>query len=292
MIIFLGGGRLGNQIFQYVFIKSIAKTDEKIIVCGFEELSDVFEIKDIINISRKNRLVRGIIFRIVSPILKLLCSLRLLTKIEVDYNDPPEFKNSFPRRENNTYTETRGLLRSVRFINTGYFQSESFFKREIANKLVIKTKYSETAEAFLKVIPEDAHKVFVHVRRGDYKEFTIFGKSTLLPVSYYKNQIDYFVKKYEKTFFIFLSDEPEFIEREFGYIQTKKLAVNNKPGTDIAIMSKCSSAILSTSSFGWWGAYLIKNKGIIFAPKYWLGFNSKIEFPSGGFPQYATSVEP
>ena len=43
MIIFLADVRLGKQIFQYFFLKTIRKNNEKIIVYGFEDLKEVFE---------------------------------------------------------------------------------------------------------------------------------------------------------------------------------------------------------------------------------------------------------
>ena len=52
MLIFLGDGRIGNQIFQYLFIKKIQDNNEKIIVSGFEELIEVFKINDFININK------------------------------------------------------------------------------------------------------------------------------------------------------------------------------------------------------------------------------------------------
>jgi len=130
----------------------------------------------------------------------------------------------------------------------------------------------------------------MHLRLGDYKKFTVLRKSTLFPISYYKNMVDYFMKSHSKCFFIFLSDEPEYIKQEFRHIDNKKISKNNRPRTDLAIINKCKAGILSPSSFSWWGAYLIKNKGIIIAPKYWLGFNSGIEFPKGGFPSFAKKV--
>ena len=53
MKLFLADGRLGNQIFQYVFLKTNQKNDETIIVSGFEDLKEVFEINDIINLNKK-----------------------------------------------------------------------------------------------------------------------------------------------------------------------------------------------------------------------------------------------
>ncbi len=43
-------------------------------------------------------------------------------------------------------------------------------------------------------------------------------------------------------------------------------------------MTLCNGAILSPSSFGWWGSYLMINKDVVFAPKYWLGWKSNKDY--------------
>ncbi len=288
MLIFIGGAgsRLGNQIFQYAFIKSLAKQDESIIVSGFEHLIEIFEIQDVKNIPQHNKLVKGFMFRVISPILNFLGLLGLISTIDVNY----EFVKGF-RRENESFKEKHGLLKFIRYIKFGFFQSEAFFNKEVLDKLKIRSHFIKQAEEFLKDIPTDTHKIFVHIRRGDYKEITILGESALLPLTYYENLVESFNKEHPKCFFIFLSDEPEFTEYEFKNLANKKISRNNHPGTDFAIMTKCKSGILSTSTFGWWAAYLIQDKGTLYAPKYWLGFNSKIEFPAKGFPSFANEIE-
>ena len=76
MLIFLAGGRIGNQIFQYVFLKTIQDNNEKIIVSGFEELKEVFEINDFINLNKDNRWIRFFLFRISSQIWRFSQKLR------------------------------------------------------------------------------------------------------------------------------------------------------------------------------------------------------------------------
>lgn len=291
MILFFSSGRLGNQIFQYAFIKKIQLYDEKIIVVGFEDLLEVFEIDDIFNFSKRNRIFRGIIYKILVPTFNILSNIRVISQICVDYDIPKGFENFTPRRESISFTQKKGLLKCLRFIKLGYFQSEKFFNPDIVKSLVIRSKYLTAAEKFFKEIPKDANRVFVHIRRGDYKEFKIFGKSTVLPLCYFNSLIDFFQINYPNSFFIFLSDEPEQIEINFASLKNKKVSLNNNQGTDFAIITLCNSGILSTSSFGWWAAYLIKEKGIIFAPKYWLGFNSHIEFPLEGVPTFAKQIE-
>jgi hypothetical protein len=56
--LFLAEGRIGNQIFQYVFLKTIQDNNEKIVVSGFDELKEVFEINDFINLNKNNRCIR------------------------------------------------------------------------------------------------------------------------------------------------------------------------------------------------------------------------------------------
>ena len=72
MKIFLADGRIGNQIFQYLFLKTIQDNNEKIIVSGFEELREVFQLNDFININKNNRGMRALLFRICKPILNYL----------------------------------------------------------------------------------------------------------------------------------------------------------------------------------------------------------------------------
>ena len=95
----------------------------------------------------------------------------------------------------------------------------------------------------------------------------------------------------ENCFFILLGDDTKLLLDEFCYIEDKMISSNNHYGTDLAIMTQCNSAILSPSSFGWWGSYLMEERDTVFAPKYWLWFRSKIEYQEQAVPSYSKEVE-
>lgn len=277
MILFLADGRLGNQIFQYAFLKTIQQNNEKIIVSGFENLLEVFEIDDIVNLNKKNIFIRIFLFRVLKPLLNIIAETKIITSINVIY----EFFENRYRSESNRYKLNKGYINQLKYITVGYFQSENFFNPEVIENLVIKEEYLKGADVFLKDVPKNMHNVVIHIRRGDYKDFKVFGKDTILPIHYYKDQIKWFLENRKNPHFIFLSDEPDFVEKEFGYLSNKTVSRGLHYGVDLAIMTKCESAILSPSSFGWWGAYLMKKRDTVFVPKYWLGFNSKWEYPKG-----------
>lgn len=287
MIIFLADGRLGNQIFQYVFLKTIQQNSQNIIVSGFEDLKEVFEIDDIVNLNKQKRWTRAFLFRICKPILHFLSDKKFISSISINYE---KILDKY-RREDITYTKEKGFLNFITFVKLGFFQSDKFFDEKIANKLNIKNLYLNKADEVLKTVPENSNKIFVHMRRGDYKDHTVYGKSILLPLNYFKEQVEWFMNNRENPFFIFLSDEPELIEKEFEFLSNKLISYNNHYGTDLAIMTKCNSAILSPSSFGWWGSYLMKDRDVVFAPKYWLGFNSGVEYHSNPTADFCKQVE-
>lgn len=272
MKLFLAEGRLGNQIFQYVFLKTIQQNDEKIIVSGFEELKEVFEINDILNVNKKNKWLRILLFRICKPILDYLADKKIINSIRIEHE---KILNTY-RREVNNYRYIKGFFSSFCYVKLGFFQSESFFKKDLIKELKIKDECSIKANKFLNHLKK-TYKIFIHVRRGDYKNFKIYGKESLLPMSYFHDQIKWFLENKKNVYFVFLSDEVGFIEKEFKYLDNKIIS-KNSPKVDFAIMTLCNGAILSPSSFGWWGGYLIKDKDVIFAPKYWLGFNSSINY--------------
>ena len=287
MIIFLADGRLGNQIFQYTFLKTIQKNNEKIIVSGFEELKEVFEINDIVYLNKKNKWLRTFLNRIIKPILYYLSQIKIISSIAINHETILEKY----RREITTFNNIKGLFKNITFVKLGFFQSESFFKKEIADNLKIKDIYIQEASNFLNSLSKNSHKIFIHIRRGDYNDFKVYGKNTLLPMNYFHNQIKWFLNNRQNCDFIFLSDEPDFIEKEFDYLKDKIISKNNHFGTDLAIMTLCNSAILSPSSFGWWGSYLMKDRDIVFAPKYWLGFESKVEYHKNSIASFMEEME-
>ena len=131
----------------------------------------------------------------------------------------------------------------------------------------------------------------MHIRSNDYKDHNVCGKSTLLPMNYYKDQIKWFIQNKKDCFFIFLGDETKSLSQEFQFIENKMISKNQHFGTDLVLMTQCCSAILSASSFSWWGSYMMKERDTVFAPKYWLGFRSKIEYQAQGVPSYSKEVE-
>jgi hypothetical protein len=48
-------------------------------------------------------------------------------------------------------------------------------------------------------------------------------------------------------------------------------------------MINADKLIISNSSFAWWGTYLNKKNAEVFAPRYWLGFKIRKEYPVGIF---------
>jgi hypothetical protein len=95
----------------------------------------------------------------------------------------------------------------------------------------------------------------------------------------------------ENPFFIFLSDEPDKIKDEFSYLGDKMIISENPWQVDFLIITMCDAAIISCSSFSWWGACFMKKRDIVFAPKNWIWFKMKKGDISGSFPSFAIPCE-
>lgn len=281
MIIFVADGRLGNQLFQYAFLNTIAKNNEKIICLNMNELVNGFEIdnKNFININ-VDKYILLIIRKFLLPILRQLVKFRVINYIKQD---------SINMIFLPSYKFKKGFL-PITFVDIGYFQSERLFDYKKIN-FTIKEKYIEEAKRFLNKIPSNYTKVFVHVRRGDYVSAEYLGiKGVDLPKSYYMKAIDIISKEVENPFFIFLTDDPNFVECCFEEIECKIIS-KNSAYTDLAIMTLCEYGIVSNSSFSWWGSYLMKSRKKVIFPKYWTGWKKQIEDPVGIYPEYAEVIE-
>lgn len=282
MILFISDGRLGNQLFQYAFLNTIAQKGEKIIAINMKQFTDTCEI---INQNFKPLYIGKyslfILKKLLKPfILMSLIKLKILGYIKQNENETGV---------QSSFSEKKGLL-PIRLVETNFFQSEKFFDKAKID-FTIRQKYSDVAKDFLNQVPLESSKIFVHVRRGDYIFEPYLGERGIdLPKSYFEKAMYEMAQNVENPFFIFLSDDFTFVECCFENIKNKIISKNSM-GIDLAIMSQCEYGIVSNSSFSWWGAYMMKKRKKVIFPKYWYGWKQKIESHSDIQPDWAEIIE-
>lgn len=286
MLLFLADGRLGNQIFQYMFLKTISKRNERIICLNMRMFFDSFDFDKRGIWHNSNRYVCCLFRIIIVPLLlRPLCKMRVINYIQQqrDINSRP-----LPKWE-----ERKGLLPCIRYVNTDFFQSELLFNPDLISilNLHIKGEYVAKARQLLSGIPESYTKVFVHIRRGDYVRESFMGEKGIdLPKSYYEDAIDFIKERVEDPFFIFLSDDPPYVMNCFQEIEPKIISRNSMQ-VDLAVMTLCEVGVIANSSFSWWGAYLMNERKLVVAPKYWYGWKQQVESHPGIQPSFSIVSE-
>lgn len=146
----------------------------------------------------------------------------------------------------------------------GYFQSEMFFESD--EQFIC--KLFEPNHAIIQYCIDNRDywsSCFIHVRRADYLKIPDFHPN--LSADYYFNAIDIMREKGVDDFTVF-SDDIEWCKKAFKGCGFK--FISDIDYKELFLMVYCDYAILSNSSFAWWGAYL-GGKIYAIAPKKWLG---------------------
>jgi hypothetical protein len=299
MHIFFGDGYLGNQLFQYAFIKYKLKPRFLVTTNFFPLLNLILTDKNINILNIKNKYLVFFFRKFFIYLLILSSYLRIISFISLRTE---RYKGTVIEKKN--LIKKRGLL-PITFIFPHFFQNRIFFSESLKNKIRFKKKHVVLSEKFFSKIPARFNKVFVHVRLGqskkeiyhitdevnDVKNFTIFNKKGVnLPLKYYYNQIKWFQLNTRNPYFIIISDNINEAKKKFNYIKNISFSEMNVY-SDFILMTKCNYGILSNSSLSWWASFLMSNKKIIIAPKFWLGWKSKRTFPEGIIPSYARVAE-
>ena len=280
MILFYSDGRLGNQIFQLAFIREIVKPGEKVVTFNLGNVLNVFDVDlKVRNTEIKNKLWKFISRKMFIYILEILSALKLSSII---YED----------RKAVVYKKQIGLFPSVTYIRTGFFQSEKFFNREsFLQNVKLKKVFLERAYSFLKVLPNNSTKVFIHVRRGDYLTEIYEGvRGINLPMDYYVKAINIVKNKINNPYFVIMSDDYNFVSEAFKDLENKVISKENY-AVDLAVMASCDGGIISNSSYSWWGAFLLHNKNMVIMPKYWYGWKNKKQSHQGIELSFADVLE-
>ena len=255
-------GLLGNHLFQYMFIYKVSK-----------KLRTPFYIeygKARMTIQRLNKYFH---LKNYHPIRNFIyCKIhRVNEEVTIDSLKSPE--QELIKIKNNV-------------IYNGFVQSEKYFLDPDLNVheiFKIRKKYVHEFNNKYQQLFEKNKTIVIHVRRGDFIEAGadfLGGTDLRLPLTYYENALSK-INNLAVYKIIFISDDIPFCQQHFRDLLNCQFESNNEI-IDLQLIMKADIAIISNSTFAWWGAYLNKKKyKQIFCPKHWLGFLVKQEFPVG-----------
>lgn len=151
----------------------------------------------------------------------------------------------------------------------GYWQTEKYFK-EYRNEILYLFNYPYEMKEGV---------VAVHVRRGDYLHLGM--KHPYYGKDWYENAM----KQFEGYRFKFYSDEINWCISQFGDRSDCEFSIGNNEEQDLIDGSCCQHSIISSSTFGWWMAWLNRNenKKVILPPKWfvdgWDGLDTRDVVP-------------
>ena len=125
------------------------------------------------------------------------------------------------------------------------------------------------------------HSVGIHVRRGDYLNEPEF--KNICDIDYYKKAIARVLNNGKIDAFYLFSNDLKWCEENIAPLLDGNKIVyvtENKGGNscwDLFLMTYCEDLIIANSTFSWWGAFLNKRNGRVFAPQPWLNRDCEMD---------------
>jgi hypothetical protein len=232
-------GRLGNQMFQYAFVYSLAKNKNFDFGVPYKNKSknefNNFSIPEGFNITAQDS--SGI-----------------------------DNKKIYKQKYFNYYEEIIYEIEDCTDIR-GFYQSDKFFldfKKEIKKEFTFKQKIIDKSDQIFKKYKEPL--ISICIRRGNYLEKPYSEHHPTIDL-YYINQC---LKSIESHKIIIITDDPNW--NVLKKIKNSEIVKQSEDSDNkfvmMRLMSLCDYQIISNSSFCWWSAWLGDSKKI-FAPKYW-----------------------
>lgn len=200
-------------------------------------------------------------------------NLRSIFKKRYISNDS-HYKDVFYDGEDNVFT---GQWLSLKCIGSGVERIEKQVRESFMFPEFNDTKNIEMA-SFL----EGCNSVAIHARRGDM----LGSNGYCYKYGYFKRAIKYIKKNVTNPVFVFFCDPGsvdwckqnatifnlDFNKDRVHFVDWNK---GDESYRDMQLMSHCKHAVITNSSFGWWGAFFIQNPNkITISPKQEISTNT------------------
>lgn len=275
-------GGIGNQLFQYAFVRSLSiKLNQKfkLDLSWYHDYHKFEKSNDPKAATKRDFLLNY--FNIKSPVtnkvyLNLIKRLEIRSKNSIFFKfllDGPLNNFSFEKIDHNNFS-LEVIKESPRVYLTGYWQNNDIieeYKKRISNDLILKHPLSANNKSYLKSI-NSISSVAIHFRRGDFISKPK-PRELHAPCSsnYYQNGIKQIQKIINNAHFFIFSDDIKWIKNNYNFSTNTTFIDNAGPDYEhLFLMSQCKHQITANSTFSWWAAWLNPNSGkIIITPKYW-----------------------
>lgn len=248
-------GRLGNQLFQFAFLKYLQSNNPNktffFVNPHHSYLGKYFDLSTFQNLTLNSKLYS------------------IGTRL---------FHKTFLQRE--IYIESIQVPKHVKPMNwtvyKGFYQTDWYMNHTPEPfSFRIKPKYQKEFDNLFGELFRNNKTLVVHIRRTDYLKY---GKRDIsLPMEYFKNRLDA-IDDIDQYQVIFVSDDMEHVKKSFPKKDNYIFTSNNEI-IDFQIIMNADVAIISNSSFSWWAAYLSPKNNLVYAPKNWLAFRIGKEHP-------------
>jgi hypothetical protein len=130
---------------------------------------------------------------------------------------------------------------------------------------------------------ENRNVLTIHVRLGDYLSvnFKSVSSTAFVGWDWYRKALSKINLNDFDTIFL-ISDEPDKAKEGINLQANNLILSDGKEITDLQLLMNSDVAVISNSSFAWWGAFLNnKPNKLIYAPYNWIGHKKGVEFPTG-----------
>lgn len=283
MIVYFEYGRLGNQIFQFATINRLYPA-ERLVIFGFDDLSDLFENVNAIILKRKNIPRFG--FSLLRIFFEFLAKTKIIESIRESEGVNPEKLDS-----------TVGLLRGTKLLYPSYFQSYGFANAAHPALKIRSAIERKASDWLLSHGCDDKYEklVFVNIRRTDYLSWPTSQSPAVLSAKWYEAAMDQMRARLGHSIFVIVTDDYHYAWDLFGSCSDVLISRNGHL-VDFALMHFCCHGILSPSTFAWWGAWYsrerVKGHHIYLAPRYWVGHRVGSWLPEGFITNWITYLDP
>jgi len=271
---FMGG--LGNQLFQYVFLRKLEieyNLEVKADFSYFEEFNDIVRQPRILKFNVKLDFVSSddlaSLLHLNLKKEKKYIRYKLMRLIDIMQRKGYYFHHS------TEYIDPSRILSYSYY--EGYWQSYKYLagiEDTITREVTLKNQLGAAARRWINFLSSE-NSIFIGIRLGDYLNGENKAEYGILGLEYYTRAIDVISTSILNPTFVVFSDDIELVKETFKELSNRK-NVMFFDSTDVSdeeeliIRASCKHAIISNSTYNWWGAWLIPgNDKMVIAPRQW-----------------------